>query len=99
MFMKAIWNGKIIANSTETLVIEGNQYFPPKDIYREYLHDSDFHTTCPWKGEASYYSITVDGQENENAAWYYPTPKPTSLEVVGKDYSNYVAFWQGVNIA
>jgi uncharacterized protein (DUF427 family) len=96
--MKAIWKDKVIAESDKTIVIEGNQYFPPESVNREYFSDSDYHTTCPWKGLASYYNVTVDGESNENAAWYYPHPKAGSPERVGKDFSNYVAFWHNVQV-
>ncbi len=96
--MKAIWNGQVIAESDETIVIEGNHYFPAEAVKKEFLRDSDMHTTCPWKGEASYYSLEVDGQQNQDAVWYYPTPKPTAIEVVGQDFSGYIAFWRGVEV-
>lgn len=96
--MKAIWNGQVIAESDETIVIEGNHYFPASRVNKEFLRDSDMHTTCPWKGEASYYSLEVDGQQNQDAVWYYPTPKPTAIEVVGQDFSGYIAFWRGVEV-
>ncbi|HSH31395.1 MAG TPA: DUF427 domain-containing protein [Candidatus Saccharimonadales bacterium] len=96
--MKATWDNQVIAESDQTIVIEGNQYFPPASVKQEFLSASPNHTTCPWKGEASYYSITVDGQTNPDAAWYYPTPKEGSVERVGQDFSNYVAFWKGVTV-
>lgn len=88
----------MIAESDETIVIEGNHYFPAEAVKKEFLRDSDMHTTCPWKGEASYYSLEVDGQQNQDAVWYYPTPKPTAIEVVGQDFSGYIAFWRGVEV-
>lgn len=91
--MKAIWEDKILAESDETKEIEGNHYFPPDSINESYFEKSDYHTTCPWKGEASYYSITVEGKENKNAAWYYPKQKPAVKEI-----KNYVAFWKGVEV-
>lgn len=97
--MKAVWNGVVIAESDETILIEGNHYFPPSSVKREYLRDSDTHTTCFWKGEASYYDIFVDGAVNEDAAWYYPQPKEGSIEKVKKDFTNYVAFWHGVEVS
>lgn len=97
--MKAVWNNQILAESDETVVIEGNHYFPPSSVNKEFFEPNDHHTTCPWKGEASYYHITVDGKKNENAAWYYPTPKESAIEVVGHDFSNYVAFWRGVEVS
>jgi uncharacterized protein (DUF427 family) len=96
--MKAIWNNQVIAESDETIYIEGNQYFPADSVKQEYLQDSPTHTTCPWKGEASYFTIVVDGQENNDAAWFYPQPKPGALDIVKKDFTNYVAFWRGVTV-
>lgn len=95
--MKAIWNNTVIAEAPQEqlLRIEGNWYFPPHAIKKQYFVESDTHTTCHWKGEASYYSIVVDGQTNDDAAWYYPMPKAGSIERVG-DFTNYVAFWRGV---
>ena len=72
---KAIWNGQVLAESDRTEVVENNQYFPPDSINREYFRESSTHITCPWKGQASYYTIIVDGKENEDAAWYYPETK------------------------
>jgi uncharacterized protein (DUF427 family) len=92
--MKAIWKDAIIAESDKTIVVEGNHYFPPESIKREYFGSSDTHTTCPWKGLASYYDIHVGDQLNHDAAWYYPEPKEAA-----KAIANYVAFWRGVNIA
>ena len=91
--MKAIWNGKVIAESNETLPLENNYYFPEDSVNKEYLETSDTHTTCPWKGEASYYNIVVDGKTNINAAWFYPQPKSAA-----KDIQNYIAFWKGVKV-
>ncbi len=91
--MKAIWNGTILAESNETIVVENNHYFPPQSIQHEYFRDSDTHTTCPWKGEASYYTVEVNGQQNSDAAWYYPEPKDAAKEITG-----YVAFWHGVKV-
>ena len=91
--MKAIWNGYTIAESDNTVVIENNHYFPKESVKAEYLTDSQTHTTCPWKGLASYYSLSVDGKTNTDAAWYYPNPKPDASQI--KDY---VAFWKGVSI-
>jgi uncharacterized protein (DUF427 family) len=90
---KAIWNGATIAESDDTVVVEGNHYFPPEAVHRELLRLSDTHTTCPWKGEASYYSIEVDGEVNRDAAWYYPAPKDAAAQI--KDH---VAFWRGVQV-
>jgi uncharacterized protein (DUF427 family) len=91
--LKAIWNGTIVAESDATRVIEGNHYFPPDSVKREYFKDSSTTSTCPWKGEATYYSLEVDGEKNEDAAWYYRTPKDAAAEIKG-----YVAFWRGVEI-
>jgi len=91
--MKAIWNGKIIAQSKDTIIIESNHYFPQDSVNKEYLESSKTHTTCPWKGEASYFSIVVDGKINKDAAWFYPTPK-----LAAKPIQNYIAFWKGVEI-
>lgn len=98
--MKAIWNNETIAEAPkEDLIrIEGNWYFPPKTLHWEYFTDSTHHTMCPWKGEASYYDIVVNGKTNDFGAWYYPEPKAGSIERVGKDFANYVAFWNGVEI-
>ena len=90
--MKAVWKGTTIAESDATEVVEGNQYFPPDSIRREHLKESGTHTTCPWKGVASYYHVVVDGETNEDAAWHYPDPKP------GFVLKDYVAFWHGVTI-
>jgi uncharacterized protein (DUF427 family) len=91
--MKAIWNGTILAESDQTIVVEGNHYFPPDAIHGEHFQDSTTHTTCPWKGVANYYSVVVDGQVNKDAAWYYPSPKPAAKQITG-----YVAFWRGVQV-
>jgi uncharacterized protein (DUF427 family) len=91
--MKAIWNNQIIAESDDTLVIEGNQYFPPSSIKSEFFKPSQTHTTCHWKGIASYYSIEVNGEVNKDAAWYYPETKSAAREIQG-----YVAFWKGVKV-
>ncbi len=96
--MKATWHGKVIAESDKTIEIEGNQYFPPDSINKEFFKKSDYHTTCPWKGKASYYHVEVAGETNENAAWYYPVPIEGSVEKVGSDFANYVAFWNGVEV-
>lgn len=100
MSMKAIWQDTVIAEAPqdELIRIEGNWYFPPSAIKREYFEDSDHHTTCFWKGEASYYDVVVDGERNEFGAWYYPTPMEGSVERVGKDFASYVAFWNGITV-
>lgn len=89
--MKAIWNNQVIAESNDTVIVEGNHYFPADAVKKELLKPSDTHTTCPWKGLASYYSLTVDGKTNEDSAWFYPEPKEAAKEI--KDY---IAFWRGV---
>ncbi len=90
---KAIWNGKVIAESDTTEVVEGNVYFPESSIKREYFRSSSSTSTCPWKGQARYMSLVVDGQENPDAAWYYPDPKPAARKIKG-----YIAFWRGVEV-
>lgn len=91
---KATWQGVVLAQSDETIEIEQNQYFPPDSVDRQYLEDSATHSTCPWKGEASYYNIIVNGNKNPDAAWFYPEPKETAIQIKG-----YVAFWKGVEIS
>lgn len=91
--MKAIWNNTVIAESDDTLVVENNHYFPADSIKREYFKDSNTHTTCPWKGLASYYTLEVDGQVNEDAAWYYPKTSELARQIEGR-----VAFWKGVEV-
>lgn len=90
---RAIWNNAVLAESDRCLVVEGNQYFPPDAIKREFFKPSETHTVCGWKGTASYYDVVVDGQVNKDAAWYYPTPKDAAAQI-----ANYVAFWRGVQI-
>ena len=90
---KAIWNGKILAESDKGIVVKGNLYFPPESIRWEYFRGSATHSTCPWKGEASYYDIVVQGEVNKDAAWYYPEPKRAASSIKG-----YVAFWKGVRV-
>lgn len=98
--MKAIWNDTVIAEAApdELIKIEGNWYFPPEAVNHAYLQPSDLHTTCFWKGEASYYDIAVDSKVNDGGAWYYPRPKEGSIERVKKDFTNYIAFWHGVTV-
>ena len=98
--MKVIWKNTIIAEAPkEDLIrIEGNWYFPPDSLKREYFQETTHHTHCPWKGDASYYNVIVDGDTNEFGAWYYPTPKDGSIERVKKDFTDYVAFWNGVEV-
>lgn len=91
--MKAIWNGTVIAESDETVVIEGNHYFPAESIKKEFYTESDTHSVCPWKGTASYYSLSIDGKENVDAAWYYPETRDMAKSIEG-----YVAFWKGVEV-
>ena len=91
--MKAIWKDKVIAESDDTVVVEGNHYFPASALKREYVTFSNLHTACPWKGEASYYSLLVDGEINADAVWYYPDPKPDAQMVKDR-----VAFWKGVKV-
>ena len=95
---RATSNGRVLAESDHTIRIEGNEYFPPKSIHTEFFKPSDTHTTCHWKGEASYYDVVVDGETNKDAAWYYPEPKDGSIKRVGKDFTSYVAFWHGVEV-
>jgi uncharacterized protein (DUF427 family) len=90
---KAIWNGVIIAESDRTEMVEGNYYFPPDSIKKEYFRPNSTTTVCPWKGTASYYDVVVDNQINSGAAWYYPNPKPAAQNI--KDH---VAFWRGVRV-
>jgi uncharacterized protein (DUF427 family) len=90
---RAIWNGQVIAESDRCEVVEGNQYFSPDTVKRELLKDSATHTTCGWKGIASYYDVVVDGQINKDAAWYYPDPKPAAKNIAG-----HIAFWRGVKV-
>ncbi len=91
--MKAIWNGKVIAESDHTINIEGNQYFPIESVNEDLLSASETHTVCPWKGTASYYDIVVDGKTNNDAAWYYPNPS-----VLAGKIKNHIAFWHGVEV-
>ena len=90
---KAVWNGVVIADSDQTIEVEGNQYFPPESIRREFLAQSTTHTRCPWKGLASYYDIVVDGKTNRDGAWYYPAPSEAASQI--KDH---LAFWHGVRV-
>lgn len=93
LLAKAIWNGVVLAESNETIVVEGNQYFPPESVNSDYLRSSNAMSVCPWKGTASYYDIVVDGETNAGAAWFYPTPNPAA-----SDIKNYIAFWRGIEI-
>ncbi len=92
--MKATWNGAVIAQSDDTVVLEGNHYFPESSLNRDFVTFSNHRTSCPWKGQASYYSLLVNGELNADAAWYYPDPKPEAEEIKGR-----VAFWKGVQVA
>lgn len=91
--VKALWNGEIIASSDECIVVEGNQYFPPESLNMKFFKENKTHSTCPWKGEASYYNLEVNGEENSDAAWYYPKASEAASSI-----ENYVAFWKGVEI-
>ncbi len=91
--MKAIWNNEVIAESNETVVVEGNHYFPPSAIKKEFFKASETHSVCPWKGQASYYTLDVNGEKNTDAAWYYP-----SASDLAKNIEGYVAFWKGVKV-
>jgi len=93
MAKKAIWNGEILAESDKTIVVENNHYFPPDSIKKEFFQSSNTHTTCGWKGKASYYTIVVNGKENKDAAWYYPETKEAANNIKG-----YIAFWKGVKV-
>lgn len=90
---EARWNGAVIARSDDTVVVEGNHYFPPEAVEQALLNPSDTTTVCPWKGTAHYYSLVVDGQENRDAAWYYPETKPKADPIRGR-----IAFWKGVEV-
>jgi uncharacterized protein (DUF427 family) len=90
---RAVWNGVVLAESDNCQIVENNYYFPTDSIHTEYLEPSETHTTCPWKGLASYYNIKVNGAENPDAAWYYPEPKSRAQNIKG-----YVAFWRGVKV-
>lgn len=96
--MKAVWNGAVIAESEKTINIEGNEYFPPDSVNREYLVPSDTLYTSEWKGDCTYFSLMVEGEENKDAAWVYENPPPTAIETAGADFTNYMAFWRGVEV-
>jgi len=91
--MKAEWNNHIIAESNDTIVVENNHYFPLEAVKQEFLKPSSTHSTCPWKGLASYYTLDVEGKQNPDAAWFYPEPKDAARQI-----KNYVAFWKGVKV-
>lgn len=90
---RAIWNGAVVADSDDTIIVEGNHYFPRDSVQRGLLRDSDTTSRCPWKGEAHYYHLVVGGAENRDAAWYYPDPKPAAAEIRDR-----IAFWKGVEV-
>ena len=92
--MKAIWNNTIIAESPDTVVVEGNHYFPESSLKREFITFSNHKTSCAWKGQASYYSLNVNGEVNPDAVWYYADPKPEAAQIKGR-----VAFWKGVKVS
>ncbi len=91
--MKAVWNGVVVAESDDTVVVEGNHYFPAESLREGCFRENDTHTTCPWKGVASYYDVVVDGEVNRDAAWYYPEAKQAAKQIEGR-----VAFWRGVEV-
>ena len=91
--MKAVWNGTIVAESEETVVVEGNHYFPREAVRQGYLRNSDTHSSCPWKGQAEYFDVVIDGEVNADAAWYYDHPKEGASHIEGR-----VAFWKGVTV-
>jgi uncharacterized protein (DUF427 family) len=93
MKVRATWKGAVLAESDRTVVIEGNHYFPVEDVREQYLDSSQSHTFCPWKGQASYRSVVVDGRRNQDAAWFYPTPMDAAREITDR-----VAFWRGVTV-
>ncbi|WP_425256960.1 DUF427 domain-containing protein [Rubrivivax sp. RP6-9] len=91
--MKAIWNGTVVAESDDTVVVEGNHYFPPEAVNKAYLLPSNTKTMCSWKGQASYHTLFVDGDANPDAAWFYPDPKDAAAQIKGR-----IAFWKGVRV-
>jgi len=91
--VKALWNGKVIAESGRTELVEGNHYFPLEDVRKDFLEPSGHKSSCPWKGVAQYYNVIVDGERNRDAAWYYPDPKPAAKGIAGR-----VSFWKGVKV-
>jgi uncharacterized protein (DUF427 family) len=91
---KATWEGAVLAESDHTVEVEGNQYFPPESVVREFFQDSASHTVCPWKGKANYYDVMVGGKTNKDAAWFYPAPLKGAEHI-----RDYVAFWRGVSVA
>ena len=93
MTMRAVWNGQVLAESDDTVVVEGNHYFPAESLNSEFFSETETHTVCSWKGQASYYTVTVEGEANTDAAWYYPAPKTEAEHV-----RDHVAFWNGVKV-
>ena len=93
MTIRATWNGAVLAQSDDTVVVEGNHYFPPEDVVDDHFEPSDTHSVCPWKGTASYRTVVVDGVRNVDAAWFYPEPKDAAAEILDR-----VAFWKGVTV-
>jgi uncharacterized protein (DUF427 family) len=93
MTVRAVWKGTVLAESDDTVVVEGNHYFPPDSVRREHVEPSEERSTCPWKGVASYFDVVVDADRNHGAAWYYPDPSPAAAEI-----TDHVAFWRGVTI-
>ena len=91
--MRAIWRDVVLAESGDTVVVEGNHYFPVDSLQREHFRASDHHSTCPWKGTASYYDVVVGDEVNPDAAWYYTQPKDAAKQIIGR-----VAFWKGVKV-
>ena len=92
--MKAIWNETVLAESDDTILVEGNHYFPAESIDKQYFQPSQTHSVCGWKGTASYYTVVVDGRRNPDAAWFYPQPKEAAKQIAG-----HVAFWKGVTVS
>jgi uncharacterized protein (DUF427 family) len=99
--MKAVWNDTVIAEAdkADLIYIEGNWYFPPASVRQEFLTESDTPYTCPWKGVCQYFNVGADGQASEDNAWSYPTPLPSAIDTVKKDFSNYVAFYRDVTVS
>jgi uncharacterized protein (DUF427 family) len=93
MQMRAVWNGEVVAESEDTVVVEGNHYFPMESVRQDLLRPSSTTSVCPWKGTASYYTLEVGGQQNRDAVWTYPTPKDAAAQIAGR-----VAFWKGVDV-
>ena len=91
--VRANWNGKVLAESEQTIIVEGNNYFPPDSVNQEYIKPSNHQTQCGWKGLAGYYDVEVDGKTNRNAVWYYSSPQPAANQI-----ASYVAFWHGVEV-